>query len=233
MSLLKYFVCGVLVAASVVMADHKKHSKHAKKRATISQTVQVTEPAPATVGEPVVIGEPVVVDEGAPVADPPQTYPSMPGEVRTEINSTEVYTEIMRGGCKGCRLHKMKRGKAEIDELKGKARCTAEGLIGKIRYEVETEHVAPGQLDLVVQFRHRGRLLADEQGQPITLVIPLDHPTDADHDDHEYEYEGAVQMPLPMGHWGEIRLHGQVVDRASAAVLDRDRGKLELSGHHN
>lgn len=220
MTLLKYTVCGVLLVASTAMAGHRRHRTYVAGEVVGAYWVAapyayvaaapVYQPAPAVAVAPVYQPAPVVVTE-APAP----------------VQQTVVYAESRRSDCDTCRPCKVKCGKAKIEELKGKGCCTPEGLSGCIRYEVETEYIAPGQLDLVLEFSHRGQKLTDEQGRPITVVVPLDDPSDVD--DEEIEYKGSVPTPLPSGPWCEdLRIHGQVVNRGTNTVLDRGKGELEL-----
>jgi hypothetical protein len=233
MSFARYAVCAVLLVASVANAKH-----HKKTEVVQTERTEVSEPVQAGVGEPVVIEEGAPVPEGAPLpqgaplpegAQQPQgVQPAqpVPGEVRSETR-TEIRTEGHHGRCETCRPCKVRCGKADIETLKGKACCSANGLQSTLRYKVETKNIPPGQLELLMRFSDHGRLIADDKGQPYTVAVSLDRPSDTD--EHEMEYRGSLPIPIPAGPWhDDLRIEGQVVTRPDGKVLDEDHGKLEL-----
>ena len=98
-----------------------------------------------------------------------------------------------------------------------------------VAYEVETEDAAPGQFDLIIRITHRGRLLLDRTGRPITFVVHLDRPTEAD--DDELTYEGRFTGPLPLGpyvHPKHLKIQAQVIDRQTNRPLDHKHKSVKF-----
>ena len=100
----------------------------------------------------------------------------------------------------------------DIDSLKGRL-LDARRLL--VEYEIEIEDARQDEaFDLVIEITPRGRRYADPARRPITFVVPLDHPTD--YDDDEMEFETRVVLELPDGAHVDpyrTRLHARVVLR--------------------
>lgn len=122
------------------------------------------------------------------------------------------------------------RVEGEIDDLKADLRYV-QGLwrLG-VRFEVEIED-APrhSRFDLVLTLSERGRPLWDRTGRPLTLVVPLECPTDED--DDELEFERGVIFDLPADLIPDpscVRIHGELIGAFDGRVLDRQTENVKL-----
>ena len=91
------------------------------------------------------------------------------------------------------------RADVDLDRLKAELRCHRGQWRLDIEYEVEIEDAWPGErfeLEVEIIERDRGSVLRDEQGAPISIIIPLDCPADVD--DDEVTYQGWLTERLPV-----------------------------------
>jgi hypothetical protein len=116
------------------------------------------------------------------------------------------------------------RPDVDIESLRGELwRVGGEWLL-EVRYDVEVEDYLPrpGELDLILYVTEHDGVLADHAGNPIEFVVPLEHPTEVD--DDELEFEDRVTVTLPNGTFHDprhLRLHGVVVHVDGDYPLDR------------
>ncbi len=91
-----------------------------------------------------------------------------------------------------CRL------KIDFEELKAELTPCGEGLELAVKYEVEFDNTRPGdQFVILLRVSECGRALTDEQGQPLTFVVPLNCPEKCKGDDRDYE--GRFRTSIPSG----------------------------------
>ncbi len=128
------------------------------------------------------------------------------------------------------------RADADIDKLKAELRPARGGWQLLVKYEVEIEDARRGEaFDLVLELTtRRGRPLRDRNGRPLTLVIPLGHPSDVDDDEVEFEDTFVTRLPagkfrLPKG----VKLRAEVVRLQDNRVLDAKRTSIKVRrGRH-
>lgn len=112
----------------------------------------------------------------------------------------------------------------DIEDLDARLIDNGDAWTVRVDYEVEIEgtHHVEG-LALVLSTQEHGRLLADRNGQPIEIIIPLDRPSEVD--DDEVEFEQTISFTLPDEAFvdpGALRLTGVVIGGPEGPVLDRD-----------
>jgi hypothetical protein len=111
----------------------------------------------------------------------------------------------------GDRCHR--RCDVDIESLRGELwRSGGEWLL-EVRYDIEVEDCIPsrGELELVFYVTEHSRQLVDHAGDPIEFFVPLDHPSEVD--DDEVEFENRVAVTLPEGVFCDpdrLRLQGFV-----------------------
>ena len=115
------------------------------------------------------------------------------------------------------------RADVDIDSLRATVTPARDGWRLEVRYEVEVED-APryDRFDLVLALTERGRLLTDRRGRPLTLVVPLDRPSEVD--DDELEFEGRASFRLPRGavyNPKKLKVHAKVVRVRDGRAFDR------------
>jgi hypothetical protein len=116
------------------------------------------------------------------------------------------------------------RSEADIERLSGDLRWVAGQWDLQVAYKVEIENMCPWErFEAVFRVAENGIPLLDTNGQPMTITIPLERPTDIDHD--ELEFEDSFGLCLPDGaicDANNIRVYAKIVRIADGRVLDRE-----------
>lgn len=114
-----------------------------------------------------------------------------------------------------------RRPDVDIESLKGELVRGEDEWLLEVRYDVEIEHPAPGDaFDLVLYVSEDDRTLVNDEGERIDYVIALDSPTEADHDEVEYEHTATLSLPEDSVKWPHrLRLNGSVVYRGQEIPL--------------
>lgn len=224
---LKLLVGGaaVLIAAPMVLASDFHGRRTVVRQHTVVRE-RVIGPAPVVthvvhrVPPAVVVHRPParVVSYETHIVQAPRVI--APPPVRTEV---VVQSD---GWC-----DRIKPADVDIDSLKPELRFDRrEGQWWlEVRYKVEVKYAPNGQFDLVVDLMDQGTPVVDERGEPVRFAVVLDRPTDVD--DHELEYKGRFEVPLPAGaafHPKKLRAHALVMDRENGAVLDAKTKSVDL-----
>ncbi len=129
------------------------------------------------------------------------------------------------------------RLKVDIDSLKGRLHEVAAEWELTIEYKVEIDNARPGEkFELLFQVAENGRAVCDEEGWPITIVVPLDRPSKVD--DDELEFEDSVVATLPRGLFKDpkrLRVIAVVVWAGNHQPLDHKdkRIKYKRKRKHN
>ena len=124
------------------------------------------------------------------------------------------------------------RADVDLDKLKAELRCHRGQWRLDVEYEVEIEDAWPGErfeLEIEIIERGRGSVLRDEQGAPISIIIPLDSPADVD--DDEATYEGWLTERLPreaVRRPKKLRIAGAVFRCGDDRPLDQKESRVKL-----
>lgn len=102
----------------------------------------------------------------------------------------------------------------------------------ELDYEIELEEVdLRDSFELVLIFTEAGNLLADVDGEPLEIVVPLEGPTDADDDELEFEGELVFYVPVEYVHDpDDIRVEALVVPAGGDQPLARS---AEEASYHS
>ena len=118
---------------------------------------------------------------------------------------------------------------ADIDRLRADIRGDCHGWRLTVRYEIEIEDARRGEaFELLLNVYENGRPVTDEHGRVMTVVVPLDCPSDVD--DDEVEFEGKIRTEFTKGAIScprSLKLRGKVVPRGHGAVLDEKCVKVD------
>lgn len=119
--------------------------------------------------------------------------------------------------------------KADLDDLDAEIRFDGRDWVVDVEYKVKIEgRRRLPEPALVLTVEERGRLVTLPDGQPVEIVVPLDHPTDVD--DDELEFEQGMRFVIPDGAFArpwDLRLTGMVYAGPEGPVLDRDDTRIE------
>lgn len=112
------------------------------------------------------------------------------------------------------------KAEADIESLKGRAYLTQEGWDVHVSFDVEIEDAHRDErFDLVFRIRAKD----GHGGPPMQAVVPLDHPTDVDDDELEFEGRTVLRLPHDIVYPGEkLRIDAYVYVRGSNRPLDHE-----------
>ncbi len=129
-------------------------------------------------------------------------------------------------------LASLPRPDVDIDELSARIQRAGADWRLDVDYQVDIDHAGRSAepLQLVLSVRDDEGVLADPEGRPFEVMIPLDRPSDVD--DDEFEFEAGTALSLPDGAFAwphRLVLEGIVLDPRDSAVLDRDSTRVRYS----
>ncbi len=121
------------------------------------------------------------------------------------------------------------RPDVDIDDLSARIVRAGADWRMDVEYDVDVEDARFTQqpLHLVFSIRDDQGLLADTEGRPFDVMIPLDRPSDADGDDLEFEAGTALSLPDGAFAWPHrLVLEAVVLDPRDHAILAADSTKV-------
>ena len=118
----------------------------------------------------------------------------------------------------------------DIDSLDAEIRYARGHWQLRVWYDVEVEDMRRyDRLDLVLTLKQRGRPLLDSWGRPLTIVIPLDYPTEVDRDKVEFKRSRVFTLPdYVIERPRRLKLHAKVVMARCGSVLDRKSESIDF-----
>lgn len=125
--------------------------------------------------------------------------------------------------------HRYPRAKVDIERLKAEIRSAGSEWRVDVQYEVEVEGRGAHreELALVLFVTDEEGVLADPDGKPIEVRIPLDRPSEIE--DDEIEFKAGTAFTLPDGAFARVdrlRIEAVVIDVRDESVLERESAPI-------
>ncbi len=125
------------------------------------------------------------------------------------------------------------RAEADIEELEARMYLDRGVWRLNVAFEVEAEDARPGQFDLVVQLREKGRRILDRRGRPIEFIVPLNRPVKIKRDEAEFRGNFSATISLDaIGRAKNVRVEAIVIDRSTGRAVEQDDAKVEVSSRN-
>jgi hypothetical protein len=120
-------------------------------------------------------------------------------------------------------------GRVDIRRLRAEAHRRWDGWTVNVEYRVRFRDGFPmGNQELLLSGFDRGRPVLDTRGHPIVVAVPLDRVTRTSGSRTYFEGTAALFVPDGVVWTDDVRIHGEVVDRRTGAVLETDTTRLRI-----
>ena len=154
---------------------------------------------------------------------------------RTETHARAETRRVVTGREVGRTEYRVLRldSEADIEGLEATLRWSADRWELQVGYKVEVEDMLPCErFEVAFRVAEGGIPLLDENGQPMTITVPLDCPTEVD--DDELEFRDSFGLDLPdeaIRDAGNLRVYAKVVRVTDGKVLDREDDSIRCLSH--